>query len=71
MTRWEERLREQGIIGDSVTIQKQFNKTRLRIIKDTRILDDLAKKNKQNEARLTTIKEELEAQYRGESEKLD
>ena len=70
MTRWEERLREQGIIGDSVTIKKQFDKTRLRIIKDTRILDDLAKKNKQNEARLTKIKEELEAQYRGESENI-
>ena len=67
MQRWEKRLREQGIIGDSASIQKDLNKTRLRIIKDTKTLDDMAKKSKDNEEKFTAIKEELDAQYRGES----
>ena len=70
MQRWEKRLRDQGIIGDSASIQKEFNKTRLRIIKDTKILDDMAKKSKDNEQKFLDIKNELDAQLRGESKNI-
>jgi len=70
MQRWETRLREQGIIGDSASILKEFNKVRFRIIKDTKILDDMAKKSADNETKFTQIKNELDAQLKSESKNI-
>ena len=68
--RWEKRLREEGIIGDASTLQREINKKNLRVFKDVRELQKIAKIDGEMNVKYTKILEELEAQFSGQVEKI-
>ena len=68
--RWETRLRDAGIIGDTASIAKDIERKQLRVFKDVRELRDLAVLDAEMTVKYQQILDELDAQFMGQAEKV-
>ena len=70
MQRWEKRLRDEGIIGDVKSLQKEVNAKNLRVYRDVKELQEIAVLNKQAQDKYDVILKDLNDRFMGVGDKI-